>query len=96
MEVALSVNLAFRADDRGVTLTAATGSVLGVFGARTRGVGGSDRTDGVFGAVVLALLVPAPAMRGVRGLRAVRLAARAGLSWRFVLRSEDIGSSVVP
>lgn len=95
VEVALSVSLAFRADERGVTLIAATGSLLGVLGAFTRGVGGSDRTEGVFATVGLTLPVGVPATRGVRGLRVVRLAASVGLSGRFVLRSEDIGSAVV-
>lgn len=95
VECALSVNLAFRADERGVTLIAATGPLVGVLGAFTRGVGGSDLTDGALETVDLALLVAEPATRGVRGLRVVRLAASVGLSWRFVLRSEDIGASVV-
>lgn len=68
--------------------------VLGVFGAFTRGVGGSDRTEGAFVTVGRTLFVAPTATLGVRGLRAVRLAARVGLSGRLVLRSEDIGARV--
>lgn len=80
-----------------MTLIAATLSLLltGVLGALTRGVGGSDLTEGGFATVVLALPVATPATRGVRGLRVARGAATAGLSGRFVLRSEDIGPEVV-
>lgn len=85
------MSLDFLADDRGVTLTASAPLLLGVFGALTRGVGGSDLIDGVFVAEGRALPVPPPATRGVRGLRVVRLAASVGLRGRLVLRSEDIG-----
>lgn len=95
-EVALSVNLALRADERGVTLMAATGSLLGVWGALTRGVGGSERTEGALGVLVRPLPIVLAATRGVRGLRAVRPAARVGLSGRVVLRSVvDIGATVM-
>lgn len=84
------------ADDRGVTLPFAMTSLTGVLVALTLGVGGSDLGAGAAREVVdfvdgVALGV---ATRGVRGVRAVRVEDKVGLSGGLVVlfdRSDDIG-----
>ena len=88
------MSLVLRADERGVMFNVGVVSLLlGVLGAFTRGVGGSVRTAGVLELAGLVVVDALAGTRGVRGLRAVRVAASVGFKGRPAFRSVDIGAS---